>query len=45
MQAIIDDVTYNTALAHEIAHFGDGREPGDSLHTFDVLYRQRSAWF
>ena len=45
MQATIDDVSYNTALSHEIAHFSDGRQRGDPLHTFEVLYRTGSAWF
>ena len=45
MQVTIDDVTYNTALSHEIAHFSDGRQRGDPLHTFEVLYRTGSAWF
>ncbi len=45
MERMIDGISYNTAIATEVAHFGDGRERSDPLHCFEVLYRQGPAWF
>jgi hypothetical protein len=45
MLKTIDGITFNTALATEVAHFGDGRERSDPRHVFEMLYRQGPHWF
>ena len=47
MQSTIDGIEYNTAsgTSFEIAHFTDGRQRGDPLHVFEVLYRTGQSWF
>jgi hypothetical protein len=46
MQRIIDDTTYNTATALDVATFTDGRQRSDPLHVVETLYRgPKGAWF